>query len=76
MPVILMVYDARKDRAYWLYVQSHFRRRKGFNLFAAGKSVTVRIPTENVVNAAAMRTFARFRDRVLEQMREIVHDEG
>src|SRR5438128_4340832 len=24
MPVILIVYDARKDVAYWLYVQSHF----------------------------------------------------
>src|SRR5262245_45894381 len=33
MPVILIVYDASKDRAYWLYVQSHFRRLKGFNLF-------------------------------------------
>src|SRR5689334_16982376 len=26
MPVILVVYDARMEAAYWLYVQSHFRR--------------------------------------------------
>jgi hypothetical protein len=75
MPVILVVYDARKDTAYWLYMQSHFRRRKGFNLFAAGKNITVPVPTANVINTAAMRKFARFRDRMVKQMREVVHDE-
>ena len=24
-PVLLIVYDAKRDRAYWLYVQSYFR---------------------------------------------------
>jgi hypothetical protein len=75
LPVILIVYDARKEAAYWLYVQSYFRRWAGFSLFTAGKTVTVQLPTSNVVNTAAMRRFARFRDRVLDQMRELVHDE-
>ena len=75
MPVILVVYDARKDIAYWLYVQSYFRRQKDFNLFAAGKTVTVNIPRANVLNRTAIRRFARFRDRVLEQLKELVHDE-
>src|SRR5258708_29295106 len=48
MPVILIVYDAPKDVAYWLYVQSHFRRWKDFNLFTAGRSVTVQVPVGNV----------------------------
>jgi Domain of unknown function (DUF4365) len=75
MPVILIVYDARKSIAYWLYVQSHFRVREDFNLFAAGKTVTVAVPTANVVNPAAIRKFARFRNRVLGQMQGVVHDE-
>jgi hypothetical protein len=75
LPVILIVYDARKQVAYWLYVQSYFRRQKGFNLFTAGQTVTVRVPTANVVNTAAMRRFGRFRNRVLEQMREVIHEE-
>jgi hypothetical protein len=75
MPVILIVYDARKDKAYWLYVQSHFRRLKEFNLFTAGRSVTVQIPVGNVVATSALRRFARFRDRVLDQMRAVIHDE-
>src|SRR6266568_4321283 len=27
LPVILIIYDARKEKAYWLYVQSYFRRQ-------------------------------------------------
>jgi hypothetical protein len=76
MPVVLVVYAARKDVAFWLYVQSYFRRLEGFNLFAAGRSVTVQVPVENVVMTSAMRRFARFRNRVLEQMRKVIHDEG
>lgn len=75
MPVILIVYDARKDRAYWLYVQSHFRKLKDFDLFRAGANVSVQVPVQNMVTTAAMRRFARFRDRVLEQMRKVIHDE-
>jgi hypothetical protein len=75
MPVILIVYDARKEVAYWLYVQSYFRRLKEFNLFAAGKSVTVQVPPGNVVTTSAMRRFARFRNRVVEQMKKVSHDE-
>jgi hypothetical protein len=75
LPVILIVYDAHEEIAYWLYVQSYFRRQKGFNLFTAGKTVTVQVPTAHVVNTAAVRRFARFRDRVLAQMREVVHEE-
>jgi hypothetical protein len=75
LPVILIVYDGRKDVAYWLYVQSYFRRLKGFNLFTAGETVTVHLPTSNVVNTAAVRRFARFRDNVVSQMSKVIHDE-
>jgi len=75
MPVILVVYDARKDVAYWLYVQSYFQKRERFNLFTAGKSVTVHLPVANVVNAVAIRRFAGFRDRILEQTSEVIHEE-
>lgn len=75
MPVILIIYDAQKNVAYWLYVQSHFRSRKDFNLFAAGKTITVAVPPANVVEPPAIRRFARFRNRILEQLQEVVHYE-
>ena len=73
--VILIVFAVRKEIAYWLYVQQYFRQKKGFNIFAAGKTMTVSMPSANVVTPAAMRRFARFRDRVVEQMIEVTHGE-
>jgi hypothetical protein len=75
MPVILIVNDARKNVAYWLYVQSYFRRQQEFNLFTAGQTITVYLPTQNVVTPGALRQFARFRDRVVAQLRDVRHDE-
>ncbi len=74
-PVILILYDARKDIAYWLYVQSYFGRLRDFSLFTAGKTVTVHVPAANVLTPAAVRKFARFRDRVVAQTKEVIHDE-
>ena len=74
-PVMLIVYDAVKDIAFWLYVQSYYRKRPDFNLFTAGRTITVELPAANVVNPGAIMRFARFRDRVLGQMDEVVHDE-
>jgi uncharacterized protein DUF4365 len=74
-PVILIVYDARKEIAYWLYVQSYFRQLRGFNLFAAGETITVRIPVVNVLSSAAVRHFGRFRARVAAQIRKVTHAE-
>src|SRR5262249_24470309 len=70
-PVILIVYDARGDVAYWLYVQSYFRRLKGFNLFTVGQTVTVYVPTTNILTRAAVRKFARFRDAIVAQNKEV-----
>ncbi|MCI0641801.1 MAG: DUF4365 domain-containing protein [Gemmataceae bacterium] len=75
MPVALIVYDAARDLAYWLYVQNYFAKRKNFNLFAAGKQVAVHIPVQQTVNPKAMRKLARFRKRVLEQMRDEIHEQ-
>ncbi len=75
MPVFLIVYDGRKDVAYWLYVQSYFRRQEGFSLFTAGQTVTVHLPVTNVVTTGAVRQFARFRNRVNAQLRKVIHDE-
>jgi hypothetical protein len=73
MPVILMLYDAAADVAYWLYVQEHFQRGSRFNLRRAPAEMTVRIPASNVVNPAAVRYFAQCRDRLLAQMTGLRH---
>jgi hypothetical protein len=66
-PVVLIVFDAIRTRAYWLYVQQYFQAIKDFNIFAAGETITIHVPVANRVNPRAMRKFARFRDRVYDQ---------
>lgn len=61
-PVILVFYDAQADRAVWLYVQEYFRRQRWAKRAGRATTVTVHIPTANVLDEAAIRQFARFRD--------------
>jgi hypothetical protein len=68
MPVILVVYDASADTAYWLYVQNYFESLPGFNLFQAGETITVHLPVSQALDPAAVRQFASFRDHVLSQI--------
>lgn len=73
MPVMLVVYDARADMAYWLYVQEYLQQRPRFTPHRGSADVTLRIPRTDVVNTAALRHFARCRDRLLAQMKGLQH---
>jgi hypothetical protein len=75
MPVILIVYDGKKEVAYWLYVQAHFAKQKGFSLGGVGEQVTVHMPKANVVSEATIRRFADFRERICRQARQVVRHE-
>ncbi len=61
-PVILILYDAQQDRAYWLYVQEYFRQILWPKRATATTTVTINVPAANVLDEAAIRLFARFRD--------------
>ncbi len=65
MPVVLVVYDAPQDQAYWLYVQEYFRRWRWARRAGPTTTATVHVPAGNVLNEAAVRLFARFRDECL-----------
>jgi hypothetical protein len=65
LPVILIVYDANADRAYWCHVQGHFAALPGFSLFTAGKTVTVHLEVRQILEPSAIRQFAALRDRAL-----------
>lgn len=61
MPVLLIIYDAQADMAYWLDIQRYFQQVSGFNLFSSGHTVTAYIPMTNVLEQEAVRRFADFR---------------
>jgi Domain of unknown function (DUF4365) len=65
MPVILIVYDAVEDRAYWLHVQEYFRGRGWAARMELNTSVRVYVPAANILDETAVRSFARLRDDCL-----------
>jgi hypothetical protein len=65
MPVILIVYDAMEDKAYWLHVQEYFRGRDWAARSDMATTVSLHVPAANVLDEAAVRLFARFRDECL-----------
>jgi len=75
MPCILVVYDARGNQAYWLYLQAYFERLDGFSLAEIKETITVHIPTANVVDQSSIKCFAQYRDNVLNQIQGTIrHD--
>jgi hypothetical protein len=71
-PVILVVYDAPTDVAYWLYVQAHFG--SGRERIRRGRTVTVRLPVANVLDEAAVRRFAAAKAAIQRQTKGVRHE--
>jgi hypothetical protein len=75
-PVILIVYDAQSDVAYWLYIQAYFENQPKLNLSNIPATITVYLESKNVVNETAMKRFGRFRDSVKLQQRGRIRHHG
>ena len=76
LPVILVIYDAQADVAYWLYLQPYFEGQPGFALSRVGRTVTVRVPMTNRIDRISVRRFRRFRDGVLARFGGVIRHEA
>ena len=54
-PVILVVYDGRRDKAVWLHLQAYFADRRPADFFLAGQTLTVHIPVANRLNRRSVQ---------------------
>ena len=54
MPVILILFDASRRRAYWLPVQHYFQEDAARRPRAGAKTVRVRVPMRQAVNRRAV----------------------
>lgn len=72
LPVILVVYDAQADKAYWVHVQQYFDDRPDFSLFAAGQTVTIHIPLESTLTIDAIHRFAALKADALRLGRQAI----
>lgn len=65
MPVILVIYDAGDDRAFWLHVQEYFRTWHWAERSGSTATVSVHVPARHRLDETAVRGFARLRDECL-----------
>lgn len=69
VPVVLVVYDAQRDAAYWLDIKTYFQGLDGFNIFAAGKTITVYVPCSDRLDENAARYLATVKNQGVEAQR-------
>jgi hypothetical protein len=73
MPYILIFYDAQAESAYWLYLQASL---SGLDLTQLGNTYTVYLENRNILDEAAVRMFAMYKDRVFHQLQERIRYEN
>jgi hypothetical protein len=76
MPVILVVYDAAKDQAYWLHVQAYFVGPRRGPRRRTQVTTTAYLPREQVVNEAAIRQFAQLRDANRTRIERLLYNDN
>lgn len=62
MPGILVIYDAPRDRAWWLHLQAALANVTAKRRVPKRATLTLHVPTRNRLDAEAIRRFARMRD--------------
>jgi hypothetical protein len=61
-PVLLVVYDAKKDKAYWLDIQDYFKSLTLSAKHKKQKSFRVQIPKRNKVGVSSVRKYAKLKN--------------
>jgi hypothetical protein len=68
MPVILILFDASKRRAYWVYVQRYFAADPSRKPRQGAQTVRVRVPKRQVVSRRAIKMMRAYKQGALEQL--------
>jgi hypothetical protein len=68
LPVILVAYDGKTDRAWWLHLQESLRAEGRIALARKSAKLTLNIPLANVLDGKAIREFRKLRDEALARL--------
>jgi hypothetical protein len=76
MPVFIILYEAKTERAYWSYVQAYFQRIQKFDLSQIGTTYTMHLKKTDIVDIETMKLFAEYKARITQQIEEVpIHHE-
>jgi hypothetical protein len=75
MPVFLILYDAKNEKAYWQYVQGYFEGNPALRPKKGAASITLRLPVSNEFNEGTVEYVRSRKAAVLKQVKGLVsHD--
>jgi hypothetical protein len=67
-PVILVVYDGQRDRAFWVHVQADLTDRPSPEWFLAGKTMNVHLTRTNRLNRRSVRHIVKRKNTIHSQL--------
>ncbi len=70
VPVFLVLFDASRRKAYWLFVQEYFEVGTGRRPARGAKTIRVRVPGRQLVSRAGMARMCRIKRRAFTAARE------
>jgi hypothetical protein len=75
MPVFLILYDAKNEKAYWQYLQGYFERNPALRPRKGAASITVRLPVAHEFNEETVEYVRSRKAAVLGPVKGLVrHD--
>jgi hypothetical protein len=69
MPVFLVLFDASRRRAYWLFVQDFFREDPSRRPKMRAKTVRVRVPVSQVINRRGVARIRALKQEACRRMK-------
>jgi len=74
MPVIIVLFDAISEKAYWVYLQA-FIEKENVSSDSPRKYLTIHFDENDIVDAEAVRKWKKYKNRILSQLEgHISHD--
>ncbi len=67
MPVIIVLYDAVNEKAYWIYLQAYFEKER-MNLNSDQNTFSLYLGKDNVISIEAIKKWKTYKDDILSQL--------
>lgn len=75
-PVFLVLYDAKKERAFWIYIQAYFNNIPGFNIKKAKDSITIHIDIiKDRLDIDAIDEIVKYKNRINDMSEGVIKHE-
>jgi hypothetical protein len=71
-PVIIVIYDAIKEEAYWVFLQRYLRNLPNFNLSTVKKYFTLNIPLANRMDKNVFSDFRGYKISILKEVKNAI----